>query len=106
MTSQKRAEEKSRESELKLRKIIETVPSMLWSAAPDGEPTRVNQRVLDYGGLRFEDFVSLGWKEFLHPEDFPETERAFYRAIQTGARRICCRSLLNFHTTSKVSSKN
>ena len=84
VTDRKRAEEALRESELKLRKIIETVPSMLWSAAPDGEPTRVNQRVLDYGGLRFEDFVNLGWKEFLHPEDFPETARAFYHAIQTG----------------------
>ncbi len=60
------------------------MPSMLWSAAPSGEPTHVNQRVLDYAGLRFEDFLNLGWKEFLHPEDFPETARAFYQAIQTG----------------------
>ena len=70
--------------QLKLREIIETMPSMLWSAAPNGEPTYVNQRVLGYAGLRFEDFLNLGWKEFLHPEDFPETERAFYQAIQTG----------------------
>jgi C4-dicarboxylate-specific signal transduction histidine kinase len=34
--------------------------------------------------MRFEDFLNLGWKEFLHPEDFPETARAFYEAIQTG----------------------
>ncbi len=34
--------------------------------------------------MRFEDFINLGWKEFLHPEDFPETARAFYQAIQTG----------------------
>jgi GAF domain-containing protein len=47
-----KAEEKSRESELKLREIIETMPSMLWSTAPDGEPTHVNQRVLDYAGMR------------------------------------------------------
>ena len=84
VTDRKRAEEALRESELKLRKIVETVPSMLWSTNPDGEPTRVNQRILDYAGMRFEDFLSLGWKEFLHPEDFPETARAFYRAIQTG----------------------
>ena len=78
------AEQALRESELKLREIIETMPSMLWSAAPNGEPTHVNQRVLDYAGLRFEDFLNRGWKEFLHPEDFPETARAFYQAIQTG----------------------
>ncbi len=80
----KHAEQALRESEFKLREIIETMPSMLWSAAPNGEPTRLNQRILDYGGMRFEDFLNLGWKEFLHPEDFPETARAFYAAIQTG----------------------
>ena len=75
LTVHKLAEQALRESELKLRQIIETVPSMLWSASPDGEPTCVNQRILDYGGIRFEDFLNLGWKEFLHPEDFPETRR-------------------------------
>jgi PAS domain-containing protein len=49
----KGAEQAQRESELKLREIIETMPSMLWSAAPDGEPTHLNQRILDYSGMRF-----------------------------------------------------
>lgn len=84
LTDQKRAEGKSRESELKLRQIIETMPSMLWSAAPDGEPTHINQRILDYGGMRFEDFLNRGWKEFIHPDDFSETATTFYQAIQTG----------------------
>jgi C4-dicarboxylate-specific signal transduction histidine kinase len=34
--------------------------------------------------MRFEYFLDLGWKEFVHPEDFPETAAAFYQAIQTG----------------------
>ena len=84
LTDQKHAEKKSRESELKLREIIETIPSMLWSTAPDGEPTHVNQRILDYSGMRLEDFMDFGWKEFLHPDDFPETARALQQAIQTG----------------------
>jgi PAS domain S-box-containing protein len=84
LTERKRADTALRESELKLREIIETVPAMLWSTGPDGEPTHVSQRVLDYAGMRFEDFLNLGWKEFLHPEDVPETEKAFYHAIQTG----------------------
>jgi len=40
------AEQALRESEYKLRQIIETVPSLLWSLAPDGEPTHFNQRFL------------------------------------------------------------
>src|SRR4051795_81894 len=50
LTVRKQAEEALRESEYKLRKIIETVPGLLWTAAPDGEITQVNQQVLDYTG--------------------------------------------------------
>jgi PAS domain S-box-containing protein len=80
----RKAEEALRESEYKLRQIIETMPSFHWSTGPDGEPTQVNQRVLDYSGMRFEDFLHLGWKEFLHPDDFSETADAFSHAIETG----------------------
>jgi PAS domain S-box-containing protein len=80
----KRAEETLRESEYQLREIIETVPGLLWSVGPDGEPTRIDQRVLDHSGMRFEDFKQRGWEAFLHPADSQETEKAFYRAIQTG----------------------
>ena len=80
----KRAEEGLRESEYKLRQIFETVPAFLWSTDPAGEPTQLNQRMLDYTGMRFEDFKHGGWEAFLHPDDFPETARAFQHAIQTG----------------------
>jgi PAS domain S-box-containing protein len=83
---QRRAEEALRESECKLRQIIESaVPGMLWVTGPDGEVMRVNQRTLNFTGARsVEDLRNLGWKEFLHPEDFPKTANAFFHAIQTG----------------------
>ena len=80
----KQAEQELRESEYKLRQITETVPGLLWSNGPDGEPTHINQRMLDYSGMRFEDFKLRGWEAFVHPADFPETVQAFYHAIQTG----------------------
>jgi PAS domain S-box-containing protein len=81
----RRAEEALRESEYKLRQIIETVPSMLWSLGPDGEQTQLNQRALDYIGVRFEDLLHLGgWTKFVHPDDLPETANAFHHSIQTG----------------------
>jgi PAS domain S-box-containing protein len=82
----RRAEEALRESEYKLRQIIESaVPGMLWVTGPDGEVTRVNQRTLDFTGARsVEDLLNRGWEKFLHPEDFPKTANAFFHAIQTG----------------------
>ena len=82
----RRAEEALRESEYKLRQVIESaVPGMLWVTGPDGEVTRVNQRTLDFtGACSVEDLLHLGWEKFLHPEDFPKTANAFFHAIQTG----------------------
>jgi PAS domain S-box-containing protein len=84
LTEQKRVEEALRESEYKLRQIIETVPGLIWSNGADGEPTHINGPMLDYSGMRFEDFKRRGWEAFVHPADFPETEKAFFHAIQTG----------------------
>ena len=81
---QRHAEEALRESEHKLNQIIDTVPSFLWSADPSGEPTYVNQRTLDYSGMRFEEFKHGGWEAFIHPDDFPGTIKALGHAIETG----------------------
>jgi PAS domain S-box-containing protein len=78
------AEQALREGEHQLHQIIETVPALLWSLAPDGEPTHFNQRLLDYFGRPFEDFKHAGWGLFVHPDDLSETEQAFSHAVQTG----------------------
>src|ERR1700750_1242713 len=84
VTERKRAEQALRESEYKLRQIIETVPSLLWSTDPDGEVTHVNQRFLDYSGMRLQDFKHGGWKALMRPDDYAEIARTFYHAIRTG----------------------
>jgi PAS domain S-box-containing protein len=78
------AEEGLRESEYKLRQIIETIPSLVWSADPNFEPTHLNQRHLDYYGMQLEDFKRGGWMAFQHPDDLPETAKAISHAVQTG----------------------
>jgi PAS domain S-box-containing protein len=80
----KRAEEEIRLREQQLLGIIDTVPSFLWSVSPGGEPTHISQRALDYSGMASEQFLQLGWKDFIHPDDWEETARAFSTAIQTG----------------------
>jgi PAS domain S-box-containing protein len=64
--------------------IIETIPSMVWSASPAGEVTYVNQKVLAYCGVTLEEYAHRTWVGFLHPDDREESARAFSRAIETG----------------------
>jgi PAS domain S-box-containing protein len=81
----KRTEEALRESEYKLRQIIEAVPGVIWSAAPTGRLTYVNRRLLDYSGLQFEEFMQRGWEEaYMHSADMPDATERYRRAIETG----------------------
>jgi PAS domain S-box-containing protein len=85
LTERKCAEQALQESEYKLRQIIDTVPSLLWSATDlEFEPTYMNRRLLDYFGRPFEDFQRGGWQESIHPDDLPETAKALSIAAQSG----------------------
>ena len=64
--------------------IIETIPSMLWSASPTGETTHLSQRFLEYLGATFEEIANRGWQTFIHPDDREETVKAFALAISSG----------------------
>ena len=75
LTERKQAEEALRESERKLRQFIESVPCHFWSANPDGEPTYVNQRRLDYFGMRLADIKFGDWQERLAPGRRPRSRK-------------------------------
>jgi PAS domain S-box-containing protein len=79
----KRTETALQMREHELLGIIETIPAMLWSTSPTGEPTHLSHRFLEYRGASFEEFVNRGW-EGLHPDDREESAKAFFRAIETG----------------------
>ena len=64
--------------------IIETIPGLVWCAAPDGELNYLNRRILDYTGTSPDTFAQLGWTSFLHPDDIEPTVSAWSRAVATG----------------------
>jgi PAS domain S-box-containing protein len=80
----KEAENALQMREHQLLHIIDTVPSMLWATSPTGEPTHVSRRLREYSGARLEEFINLGWEKFVHPDDFEDTAKAFFRSMQTG----------------------
>jgi PAS domain S-box-containing protein len=52
-----------------LRGIIDAIPTLAWSAHPDGSAEFFNRRWLDYAGLAAEEASNWGWTVALHPED-------------------------------------
>ena len=80
----KQAEESLRERERDLSMIIETMPGLVWCAAPNGELNYVNQRILDYIGSDLQALAQAGWLNFLHPDDVQPTINAWSHAVETG----------------------
>ena len=65
----KRQNELLQRSERELREVIETIPSMAWSAAPDGSADFFNGRWLAYAGLTADQARGWGWTVAVHPDD-------------------------------------
>jgi PAS domain S-box-containing protein len=63
-----RAFDEIKKSEDRLRLVIDTIPTLVWRAGPEGSPDFLNQSALDYTGLSL-DQAELGWPRAFHPED-------------------------------------
>ena len=81
----KRAEEALRRSEERLRHIIDTVPTMVWSVRPDGTVDFLNQPWLDYSGLSLEQYIEDPTRP-IHPEDVPRVLEKWRATMATGER--------------------
>src|SRR4029077_16583648 len=49
-------EEALRWSERQLQQLIDTVPVQMWCVSPSGEPAYINKTMVNYIGLKLEDF--------------------------------------------------
>jgi PAS domain S-box-containing protein len=57
-----------KQSEDRLRLVIDTIPTLVWRAGPDGVPDFLNQTALDYTGLSLDE-AKTGWPRAFHPDD-------------------------------------
>ena len=64
-----RALDELRNSEKKLRQVIDTIPTLAWSILPDGSNDFLNKRWHEYTGLSAEESHGSGWLVAIHPED-------------------------------------
>ena len=64
-----RGEMELRRSEKELREVIDAIPTIAWSASPDGSNGYVNKRFMEYSGLSAEQAAGSGWQAATHPDD-------------------------------------
>jgi hypothetical protein len=88
----KQAEDALRKSEQQLRLLIDTIPALVWCATPEGEPSYLNKRLMDYTGLTLESFDDpeiksprlAATKALMHPDDVAELQRRWSDSLSTG----------------------
>jgi PAS domain S-box-containing protein len=57
-----------KKSEDRLRLVIDTIPTLVWRAGPEGIPDFLNQPALDYTGIAL-DQAATAWPRAFHPDD-------------------------------------
>ena len=78
------ASEEIRNSEARLRKIIDTIPTHAWCTLPDGTGIFWNRRWLEYTGLSLEVLRGWGWQDAIHPEDLKKITDKWRRDLAAG----------------------
>jgi len=84
ITERKQAEEKIKESEAKFRALSETIPTMVWTASPDGKKNFFNQYFLNYTGLSFEELKNDGMLKIIFPDDLKKDSQQWQHSFETG----------------------
>jgi PAS domain S-box-containing protein len=80
----------SREREFRL--LVETIPTLVWRAWPDGNIEYVNKRVLEYFGAPLGDIVGWGWAKRVHPDDVAFKVTNWLKSLETeNPHDVVCR---------------
>lgn len=89
----KSAEDALRDSERQFRLLIDAIPALVWCATPDGEPSYLNKRMVDFTGMTLDSFEhsegrslgSLARQAIVHPDELAELERLWSHSVRTEA---------------------
>ncbi|WP_434420585.1 GAF domain-containing protein [Nannocystis pusilla] len=71
-------------SEGRLTRIIDTIPTLAWSAGPDGSALFFNRQWLDYTGLSLREAQAQRHPSATHPDDTEAARSHWQRLVQSG----------------------
>jgi PAS domain S-box-containing protein len=83
-TLRRRAEERLRRSETRLRTILDAIPQLAWMTDAAGRVLWFNRRWYDFTGLGTDDAVGDGWHAALHPDHASRVAGRFAAAVEAG----------------------
>lgn len=88
---QLRAEKVLRESERSLRQLVETLPALIYCAAPDGKPTYRSRQLRDFLGFGLDETdepsksgLTGTLEAIIHPDDRAGVMDSYSRCLATG----------------------
>ena len=76
--------EQLRRQEKKLRDVVETIPTIAWTALPDGWVDFSNHYWEQYTGLSLEKGAGSGWEAAVHPEDVKRHAEKWRASVASG----------------------
>ncbi len=83
ITERKRSEDAAIETAAKFETFAQTMPSMVWTALPDGRIDWFNARVPEYCGVPAAQMKPDGWTP-VHPDDVAASTALWLEAVRTG----------------------
>lgn len=97
ITGRRAVETALRKSEATFRGLTQAMPNQVWTASADGKLDWVNERVLEYSGMSFDELLGDGWTRMVHPDDLLSAGPDWARAIHAGTV---------YHTEFRLHNRN
>ncbi len=72
-----------------IRSVLDSMPQMVFTAAPSGGVDYVNLQWSEFTGLAFGELEGSGWNQVVHPDDQAEDLSAWQESIDSGKPFQC-----------------
>jgi PAS domain S-box-containing protein len=70
--------------EIELRRVVDALPGLVWTARPDGHIDFLNQRWCEYTGRSVDEAHGRAWQTATHPKDLPELLERWRSILASG----------------------